>query len=85
MIVWKDYLAMLAEDGVLLGQAEEQALTDQGERVVAYFLSRHLDQRLLHIPLPVTPAPDATVPSYLQRQIAVALRLPPEKYIFYKL
>ena len=78
---WGSYLRRLAEDGVRLGECEEEAVRDDGQRVTTKFLERVKDGYQLHIPIKFDDLSE-TVPWYKRRQIANALRLPAEKYIF---
>lgn len=81
MIRWHEYLERLEAEGVTLETAEAEALTDDGQRISAQFLCRWVKGRPLYIAVHIT---DLTEPVHrrLQRQIANALRLPPEKFIF---
>lgn len=82
MVVWRDYLRMLKEDGVQVVESEEEAVTEDGERIIACTLIRQVEGRLLSYVVPVEVSMAERVPRLVKRQAPVALRLPPEKYIF---
>jgi len=82
MIVWRDYLSKLANEGVSLNSVEDDDLTEEGERLERHFLSRLVAGQFLNFLLPGPVDMDAPVSRYLRRQIANVLRLPPKKYIF---
>lgn len=80
-MLWRDYLRKLSEDGVQLGWSDEEAVTDEGEVVRTWTLSRWTDDgQLLWLALDREPQDDELVPPRLQRQIMNVLRLPMEKY-----
>lgn len=81
MILWKDFLRKLQEDGVVLGEVEHELLDESGERVTAKVLTRRLHGKLLWIEIGFQTLDDR-VPRRTQRQIANRLRLPPERYVF---
>ena len=81
MIRWRDYLQILAEDGVSLAESENAELDEFGQRAYSQFLVRTTGDRVLTIQDEI-PGPQSVVDAPVQRQIANRLRLPPEKYIF---
>lgn len=85
MVIWRDYLRMLAEDGVTLDESEDEAITADGERIIAYMLVREFEGRWLYYVLPGEVREDDRVPRSVLRQAPNVLRLPPERYIFPKL
>ncbi len=82
MLTWRDYLEMLREDGVELVESEEEAVTEDGRRIISYTLTRWVEGRLLYYVVPGEVRKDEPVPWLVRRQAPVALKLPPEKYIF---
>lgn len=81
MITWREYLDLLRKDGVSVAESEDEALSDDGERVISRFLVRVVDGEVLTSPAEFASLSSA-VPRMEQRRIANRLRLPPEKYIF---
>lgn len=81
MIRWGEYIEMLKQDGVSLETAENDILTEHGEKFSAQFLVRWVDGVPLHVIVTIT-SPNEPVSRRTFRQIANALKLPPEKYIF---
>ena len=85
MIVWRNYLARLSDDGVELLASESDGLDEDGSPVVSHSLVRRYNQRLLYFDIPHIEDLDDPVSPYLQRQIMNTLRLPPERYAFGRL
>lgn len=81
MIRWAAYLQMLKEDGVTLETSEHEAVTDEGERLTTQFLLRWIDGVPLPFAVELTDL-NEPVPRRTLRQVANALRLPVEKYVF---
>jgi hypothetical protein len=81
LIRWRDSLERLKAEGVTLETVEEEALTEDGRRITAHFLCRWIQGRPLYIAVHIADLSEA-VHRRQQRQIANALRLPPEKFIF---
>lgn len=80
---WREYRAMTEQDGVSWGESEHELVTEEGQRIVTHWMIRHVEDRLLKYVIPVQiRSLDDRVPKYVQRQAAVQLRLPVEKYIF---
>lgn len=80
---WREYRAMTEQDGVCWGESEHEMLTEDGHRIVSHWMVRDVEGRLLKYVVPVQiRSLDDQVPRYIQRQAAVQLRLPVEKYIF---
>ena len=84
-MLWRDYLTMLRKDGVTLDESEDEAITANGERIIAHMLVREVEGRWLYYVLPDEVREDDRVPRSVLRQAPVVLRLPPERYIFPKL
>lgn len=81
-IQWGEYLQKLAEDGVQVGETEDEAVIEQtGERVVSLFLSRVVNGQWRSVPIAYESLTDP-VPRRKQRRIANQLALPPKKYVF---
>ncbi|MEO0474743.1 MAG: hypothetical protein AAF085_02060 [Planctomycetota bacterium] len=81
MIRWGDYIRMLKADGVTLETADSELMNAEGNSFGAQFLIRWVDgvplNTLVEVPDMQEPVSRRTL-----RQVANALRLPPEKYIF---
>ncbi|MEM9345555.1 MAG: hypothetical protein AAGB26_02945 [Planctomycetota bacterium] len=81
MIRWEQYIQMLEADGVSLEQIDLEGISESGERRSKQCLVRWIDgvpiYLAVHIPDIHEPVSRRTL-----RQVANALRLPPEKYIF---
>lgn len=81
MLRWDRFLDMLAEDGVTLETTEYEILTEDEDRFSTQFLARWVDGKPLAYPVEIG-SMDDPVPKLEPRRIAIALHLPPEKYIF---
>lgn len=82
MIRWHAYISMLKEDGVSLETScDYEMLADDGTRLTTRFLIRWVDGAALTYSVYI-PDMNEPVSRRTLRQVANALRLPPEKYIF---
>lgn len=82
MLTWRNYLDILKDDGVTLETGMDLGICDDnGQLIVSKFLVRSVDGAFLSYPVYV-PDEQEPVSRRTLRQVANALRLPPEKYVF---
>ena len=78
-MIWGEFLAMMAEDGVTLDRIEYGALDEEGKPYVRYTLIRFHNGRYLYFDLAL-PESSRPVTRLTIRRIAHTLGLPYKKY-----
>lgn|GEM_PF-7060363 len=81
VLQWGELIERLRDAGVLLETTQLEYLTETGERATAQFLVRWVGGQPRYHVVEIASMTDP-VPKFVPRRIAIALDLPPDRFIY---